>query len=461
MTSSFLRVALLIVLFIAAERALAIPRFSLISGTRCSACHFTPHGGGIRTELGWGSMNEVGLFRWPWQPPKPATGGDGADDDLFTTPSDGATEETAPETVPDAVPVESDVPPETTDAPPPADEPVADAPADDAPTDEASMHTNSLFDGLITPGVDIRLQVAKIGRPPRDERRLLPMQTQLYLAVTPVEWLALFSGYNYSTEHYRFPGQSGWEATAQFHPSVSLPTLRVGYMQPSIGIRHDDHTSFTRRAVAGTFSQNLVPPGYAELGAEISYEGISWLTVNAGVFGSSNLAEIVPELGEITEITDFSKPSLLGRIKLWPQDLDLGFNGELGASIFANGDSLTMINVFAGIGLSDRSSFLVEAFLATLPDNRRVRNVSVMGSYQLFQWLSLDWRYEFGQTERPDADPTKAELGHAHQAVFGLEFFPLPYLEIRPEYRFFQLEPFGEIGGFQQGQYTVQMHVFY
>src|SRR5687768_5440363 len=70
------------------EEALALPRFSLVSGTRCSACHFTPHGGGIRTELGWSMMNEVGAFRWPWMKPKPSDAGEGGED-LFGAPPSG------------------------------------------------------------------------------------------------------------------------------------------------------------------------------------------------------------------------------------------------------------------------------------------------------------------------------------------------------------------------------------
>jgi hypothetical protein len=480
MTSSFLRVALVCALFIVGDRALATPRLALISGTRCSACHFTPHGGGIRTELGWGSMDQVGAFRWPWQPAKASDAGEDSGEDLFNTPPEAGSEEVVPETTPEggddtgstttddgtsaAEGFETQDPlpahePTVADEAAPADEPPADAGAtEDEPVTEP--HTNTLFDGLITPGVDVRVQVAKIGRPPNEVRMVLPMQTQLNLAVTPGDWLAVYAGFNYSVLHYNYAGQSSWEATAQLHPDVTLPTLRLGYMQPSIGVRHDDHTTFTRREVAGSQAHTLIPPGYAELGAELSYEGMNWLTVNAGVFSSKNLADIEPSVGTIEEITDFSKPSILGRIVLWPQDLDLGFNGELGASYFANGD-FRMINVFGGLGLSDRGSFLVEGLLADYPGTRRVRNVSVMGSYQLFAWLSLNWRYEWAQTEQVEVDPTQTELAHATQAVFGFEFFLFPGVEIRPEYRFFQTEPFAEFGGYQIGQYTVQLHVFY
>lgn len=459
MTSSPTRPALrsalvTLVLFIVIDTASALPRLSLISGTRCSACHFTPHGGGIRTELGWDALNQ-GAWRYPWQEPEPGEAGE-SDEDLFNSSG---------ETVPGGESFE-------TQEPLPAHDPteVDDVPADEAPADESGASsaddmpveypTNSFFDGLITPGVDVRLQLAKIGRPPTDRRMLLPMQTQVNLAITPVDWLAVYGGVNASTVKYSFAGQSSWEATAQIHPGVTLPILRIGYMQPSIGIRHDDHTMFTRRQVAGQIAKPLIPPGYAELGAEVTYEGTSWLSVNAGVFSSRNLSVIEPSLGEMTSIADFSKPSVLGRVMLWPQLLDLGYNGEIGASVFANGD-FRMINAFAGFGIADRGSILVEGLLADFPDEHTVRNVSIIGTYQLAEWLSLDWRYEWGQTELIGEEGETTGLSHAHQAVFGLEFFPLPYVEVRPEYRLFQNEPFGGTGGYVQGQYTLQLHLFY
>jgi hypothetical protein len=457
-----------LVLFIVGARAGATPRLALLSGTRCSACHFTPHGGGIRTELGWGAMNEVGAWRWPWQPKKALGTGDDAGEDLFgapstTPPSDG---EAAPDTT--GAP-ENDVPgggaPDeaTSDTAGQSSSDATAAPAETelaATGEEETAPTNALLDGLITPGVDMRFQVAKIGRPPNDVRMFLPMQTQVNLALAPAPWIALYGGYNYAVVEHSYAGQSSWEATAQFQPGVTLPILRVGYMQPSIGIRHDDHTTFTRREVAGRATHPLVPPGYAELGAEVTYEGIHWLTLNAGIFGSKNLADVEPSIGEVTSYTDFSKPSVLGRVMLWPQDLDLGFNGELGASYFANGD-FRMVNIFGGLGVADRSTILVEGLIADFPDAHRVRNVSIMGSYQLFAWLSLDWRYEWAQTEDTSANNGRGELAHAHQAVFGFEFFPLPYIEIRPEYRFYETEPFAEFGGYLQGQYAVQLHLFY
>src|SRR5438128_12571325 len=59
-----MKLFILAVLLSISVPAMAIPRFSLITGTRCSACHFNPQGSGLRTELGWQTMNDVGIFKW-------------------------------------------------------------------------------------------------------------------------------------------------------------------------------------------------------------------------------------------------------------------------------------------------------------------------------------------------------------------------------------------------------------
>src|SRR5688500_725357 len=53
---------------------------------------------------------------------------------------------------------------------------------------DSEIETNSFFDGLITPGVDVRVQMVKLGRPPRDTvRKAIPMQPQLNPALTPAD----------------------------------------------------------------------------------------------------------------------------------------------------------------------------------------------------------------------------------------------------------------------------------
>ncbi len=365
-------------LIIASASAPALPRFSLLTGTRCSACHYDPHGGGLRTELGWSTMNLVGAI----DPESIGLGG------LY------------------------------------------------------SGETNSFFDHKITVGFDGRLQMARTGVPPYDERIFIPMQFQPYLAYEPTDWLDIYGGYNLSVvmSNRELPGQFPVVGAVQVQTSPTAPIFRAGYISPAIGVRPDDHTVFVRREIA-RYKTTIIPPNYSELGGEVVYEGLKWLTVSGGVFSSHNLAETDPTI-------DPNGISYNGRIELWPRLLDEGINGQLGASVLVNGD-FRMINAFAGFGLTDKATIYGEGMYSENADGQRVHNVSVIGTLQLANWLSLDWRYEFGMTETP------ADVWHANAFLVGFEFFPLPYIELRPEYRYFENDQY------RTGEYTVQLHLFY
>jgi hypothetical protein len=383
--------AALAIILIAADPASALPRYSLLTGTRCSACHFNPQGSGIRNELGWSSMNQVGAI--------------GLDSLL------------------------------------------------------GEQSTNTFFDGLLTIGFDGRAQIAKQGHTPDADREIIfPMQFAPAVAFTPSEMLSIFGTYNAGP--IRYAGQTSFDVQALFQPGVTLPSLRVGYFQPSVGIRHDDHTMFLRREASTSSPSPLLAPNYNELGGEITYEGQRWLTLNVGVFSAHNLHKVQvysdsAGISVATSLVDSSKPSISARAILWPQLLDDGINMELGASILANGD-FKMINAFGGLGLAEKATIYVEGMYArsaNLPDGklREIRNVMVQGSYQLWQWLALEWRYEWGQTEFPTEGPSN----RAQAFIMGAQFFPIPYVELRPEYRYYQN------ADYLQGQYTLQMHLFY
>jgi hypothetical protein len=201
----------------------------------------------------------------------------------------------------------------------------------------------------------------------------------------------------------------------------------------------------------------------------MTYEGMKWLTVNAGIFNSSNLSKadislLTPEeleSGKERSQFDFANPSYSARVMLWPQLLEENLNGELGASIMVNGE-WRMINGFGGFGIGDKATFFIEGVYARNALDRIVRNFSVMGSYNFKTWLSGHWRYEWGQTEEYPG----RSLSHANAFIVGAEFFPFPFVEIRPEYRHFSRNPFNlpddpdTIDDFD-GQYTVQLHLFY
>ncbi|MDP4199565.1 MAG: hypothetical protein Q8922_03335 [Bacteroidota bacterium] len=376
--------------------ARAIPRFSLLTGTRCSVCHFNPQGSGVRTQLGWEMMNETGLFKWH-----------------------GPSEDTS------AV---------------------------------VSSPTNTLFGGTLIPGFDGRLQQVRLSR--TGESMLIPMQTSVSLGIQASHQLTAYTNWNIASiiERARngslYPGETDYDAAIQYQPAVTLPSIRVGMIEPSLGIRQDDHTLFAHDEAAMN-GIALIPPYYNELGAELTFEGIRWMTVNAGLYNSYNLSLIDPSIGTVKSNLDFSLPSVSARVMFWPQLLDEGINGEIGGSILSNG-SLLMVNGFAGFGLADKSTLYLEALYAENADNRIIRNFSVIGSYELAPWLAAEWRYDWGQTEMYPS----VSLAWAQGFLFGLEFFPLPMIEIRPEYRILHKNPYAQNATYT-GQWTGQVHVFY
>ncbi|MCA9542430.1 MAG: hypothetical protein KC620_26215, partial [Myxococcales bacterium] len=74
---------------------------------------------------------------------------------------------------------------------------------------------------------------------------------------------------------------------------------------------------------------------------------------------------------------------------------------------------------------------------------------TVGASYAIFDWL-----VPFGRAELSTETVAGTDRG-ATQYVAGLEFFPLPYVELRPEYRIVKTD------AFLFGQPAVQLHLFY
>ena len=327
--------------------------------------------------------------------------------------------------------------------------------------------TNTLLNGLVPIGGDARFQLVRVSR--TNQELLIPMQLATSFGFVPSHQLAIYTNINLASLYVRYttsptdlfgttsglyPGETDYDAAIQFSPSIELPSIRVGMIEPSISIRQDDHTLFTHQeaAIQGIA---LIPPYYNEMGAELTYEGLRWLTVNAGVFSAYNLSLVDPTIGTIKSNFDFNHPSISGRIVLWPQLIDQGLNGEAGGSILVNG-SFRMLNGFAGIGLADKATFFLEGLYCKDAANRIVRNFSVIGTYQLAAWLATEWRYDWGQTE---VYPGQA-LSFANAFLVGLEFYPMPYIEIRPEYRMMQTNPLAGTGKYT-GQWTGQIHFFY
>jgi hypothetical protein len=398
----------------AAGEARALPRMSLTAGSPCATCHVSPQGGGARTEIGWGNQ-------------------------LLTR----------------ALPFASVGLPSL---------------------DEAE--SNTLAGGKVMLGLDLRSQLARMGSPQPDpaakpgdglfsgftrakkpDYMLIPMQFQPYLTVLPLEWLTATGSFNISTTAgSQYPGQSAWEAQLIVHGDAALPQLRIGMIQPTLGVRHDDHTILLR-ADAMEPRRPIVPAGYAELGGELSWQPRSWLRAEAGAFLDRNIRAASAARAADPVRASGDGLAWSARLSLLPQLLDQGVNTWVGGSAFGAGE-FTLLNAFVGAGKSEWGAVQLEVARGLGAGGFRSTAWMALASWTPREWIAVEGRAELATTEA--TLPTGAQTSEVRQFVFGLQFFPLPYVEIRPEYRL----RFSEHRATAQreailGQYALQLHLFY
>jgi hypothetical protein len=400
--------SLVLMLFLGITAPLhAIPQFSLLTGNRCLTCHITTQGGGIRGELGWYASRDVGMLK------------------------------------PKDIPILREL-------------------------YALDGESNSFFDNTLTIGMDARGILTRSPRSADALRRFIPMQLSLHAAYQPVQWLTVEGTFNFAALSYRYAGQPTWAASVIIQPDYVLPQLRVGHFQPSIGMRYDDHTMLIRQVAGASFPNGspLIAPYYADWGAELSYDGLKWLSLTAGAFLPKNLSQLltidangdfVPLLSKITSpdpsLAELAaSPTLLGRMVLWLRTEDHALNSHLGASVMNNG-TFTMINAFGGLGLTDAVSLMGEYALSGIKDARQTRNYSLELTYRPFSWLYPFVRYEYGTTRQ--AITGGVGEYYTRQAVAGVQWFVLPYLELRPEFRYIETE------AFTSTRWAVQIHLFY
>lgn len=392
--------ALITILFlgIASAWAVAIPQFSAISGNRCSNCHVAPSGGGIRNDLGWYSWYDVGLI---------------SRDSSFLAPMYAIDKE------------------------------------------------NTFFDGMLTLGMDARVQSTRSFTSPQATRSTFPMQASLYAALTPVKAVTLEGTFNLAAlrqgasggQRIVYPGQRMGSLSAIIAPSLSLPMLRVGLFRPSIGMRYDDHTMGSFGYATSTTRQTLVAPDWSEYGAEITYEGLRWLTLQTGVFGSEGLSQVRINDGGTQNVSAITgnQPTITARAVVWPRAFRDKLNMWLGGSVLSN-NTLTLTSAFAGVGLSDHLSLLLDRTSMNLNNVIETENWTAELMYQ-----AATWAFPYVRAERYWTDQVNAEgTVQTNAAIIGAQIFLLPYVELRPEYRIIDTWKEG-----YSSRWNFQLHIFY
>ncbi len=400
--------------------AQATPRMSLTAGTPCAACHVNPNGGEMRTDLGWSAHNHTGALTW------------------------------------DQLGLQS----------------------------FHEVDTNTFVDGMLAFGFDWRGQLARLGRPEIDEATgettvpdytAFPMQVQPYLSLKPATEWTLYTTFLAGPGTLRdskicdpvFAGMSCYGAQVIYEPGGTLPTLRAGMFQPSIGVRPEDHTVLVRGDAANPRIPTIAP-GYAELGAEAAYQPKQWVRAEVGGFHTGNLDDA---LNGGTETADLWPASYAARLTFQPvlefgggaeeaeddfDDFDdepvslspFALNTWLGASILGSGD-FRFIDAFLGLGTHEGLSLLFEVSHSVRTVEHETLNGMLGLSYSPWDWIAGSLRAGRATTS------TEFQDYESTQYVATLELFPLPYMELRPEYRLVETDQY------RLGQFTLQWHFFY
>ena len=427
--------------------AQALPRFTLEAGSRCSNCHVNPQGGGLRSNSGWYMMNTTtaGMVTW------------------------------------DKVGLKS--------------------------VNEAE--SNTFFNGKLTLGGDLRIQEARMGHPTADapglpDRMWVPMQMTPAAELKVASTVSVTASANLAGIYYQsvmnspiYPGQSnfdGWirwtpqrdvsavaeappaEATpaagadddfdappatapAAAEPPVGLPSVRVGMLEPSFGIRHDDHTLLIHGR-AENMKGPVLPAFYNDVGGEVNWEGLHWLSIDAGAFWPRNFSEA--RFGTATSgvaarnRTDAAgKPLGSARVTFWPRIDSIGVNMWAGGSTMYTPNFLIEGGHF-GIG----KTYWGSLFLEGTHSRDEILAVSryawmVQADYPIQPWLTLEARYESSHSTA-DATPIAApKLTDVQAVVAGIQWLPFPMIELRPEWRYVNT------ADYSMAQYTLQIHLFY
>ena len=350
---------------------------------------------------------------------------------------------------------------------------------------------NHFFDHVLSTGIDVRFQWAHLGEPravyesdgsttvAEPEFKGFPMQFQPYLkAAFSKEW-SVYGSYSVGPETSNgeacsvvFEGQSCFDAALQYEGQTGL-TVRAGMVQPSIGMRWDDHTILTR----GDAAQRRIPIialYYAELGDEISSQPYSSSGGELGVLDSTNQTKAITagqSGAELAPVSYLGRLSYLPHFKLggssesdddWDdededEDEDVDdtppsppINGHLwlSTSLYGSGE-FNLINAFAGMGLSNGLALYAEVARTTQGDDYTTFNSMVGGAWAIVDSIVPSIRLEHARTDN------SSETTIVKSFVASVEFFPVSFVEIRPEYRIVQTDDY------VFGQPTVQLHVYY
>jgi hypothetical protein len=278
----------------------------------------------------------------------------------------------------------------------------------------------------ITLGADARTQFLYL--PSNDSSTFHMMTVSLYGDVRLGRDVSFFMKFDLVNTAYG--ERSGPEAFLLARVLPGRWYVKGGDFLPAYGIRIDDHTGYTRGGDLGSIPGATSLPGlifgpnYKDIGLEVG-GALGGMEIAAGVYNGTGNGSRLGFSGD----------------KAFVARLEYGFsagevNAFLGSSGYVFGDYL-MGGVHAGIGAgpfalygeADFTRFRMSPSGYLIDGAPDAMAAFAAAEYRLFRGVWLTAKYDV-------FDPTRGSpADNDTRVTLGLELFPLPFIEVRPQFR--------------------------
>ncbi len=288
---------------------------------------------------------------------------------------------------------------------------------------------------------------------------LLEMAMPIYISATLSPAIQAYARFDpvtngawevYGLVHFIHPSGDIWEAGSV----LSDAYLKIGAFLPTFGIRFDDHTVYTR---GGTYTLSgyspagmFWEPNYKDEGAELGISLFDYHAfITADILNGNEMNPLQP-----FKLDPMGPYAVSLRAEVTGSLIDSVVSAEIGGSAYLH-DNTHLPNQSAPSGLADTSLMttliavhggiragpvrilaevdfgknifhpLTHAFTA------KANALAIETAFDLLQGLAGIFRFD----NYKDQDETVNLTEVKHRVMFGLQWFPVRFLEFRPEVR--------------------------